>query len=103
MSDRPWVGLAEAVAAVRAELQRAAEEGAGQNLHFRTGAVELEFTVDVRTDAEGRIRVLVLPWTAEAKAAHASGSVHRLKVVLQPVDDQGRDAEISSSLAQRPR
>lgn len=102
MVHEPWVGLAEAVSAVRAELQRAAVDGAGQALRFRTGPVELEFTVDVQWDAEAKVRVLVLPWSAEARAAHTSGSTHRLKLVLQPTGEHGQDVEIAAISTERP-
>ncbi|QES35112.1 hypothetical protein DEJ48_18365 [Streptomyces venezuelae] len=98
------MGLAEAIGAVRAELRRAAEEGRGQDLQFRTGPVELEFTVDVRKDAEARAKVLVLPFGAEAKASRSKGTVNRLKVTLQPVDPStGEDARVGDDVDERPR
>ncbi|MEU6822661.1 trypco2 family protein [Streptomyces atriruber] len=104
MADDAWVGLAEAIGAVRGELQRAAEEGRDQGLRFRTGPVELEFTVDVRKDGEARAKVLVLPFGAEAKAARSKGTVNRLKVTLQPVDPAtGEDARVGDDVDERPR
>lgn len=101
MGDETWTGLADAITAIRAELQKAIapEEG----LRFRAGTVELEFTVDVRTDAHGKVKVTLLPWLgAEGGAAHSSGTAHRLKVSLQPIDAAGEDALIGAKTAERP-
>lgn len=104
MTDEPWAGLAEAVGAIRAELQQAIIDGknSGRDLHFRAGPVEMEFAVEVKKDAQARTKVLVLPWSVEAKAGYGTGRTHRLKVVLQPIDEHGEDAQISASSTERP-
>ncbi|GAA4547459.1 hypothetical protein GCM10023097_29210 [Streptomyces collinus] len=79
------------------------EDGAGEDIQFIAEPVELEFSVDVRKDAEARTKVMVLPWNAEAKASYATGTVNRLKITLQPVDKQGKDAHIVAQSSQRPR
>ena len=53
------VGLAEAIGQVRAELERAVEDGKGSSVAFKAGPVELEFDVGfartgVAVDASGR-------------------------------------------------
>ncbi|MFE0130374.1 trypco2 family protein [Streptomyces sp. NPDC059037] len=99
--NEAWAGLAEAIGAIRGELQRAADEGRGQGVQFRTGPVELEFSVDVRVDGEARAKVFVLPFSAEAKAARAKGTVSRVKLTLQPVDPQtGEDARVGDESAE---
>jgi NTP-dependent ternary system trypsin peptidase co-occuring protein len=104
VADEAWAGLADAIGAVRAELQRAADDGRREDLKFRTGPVELEFSVDVRLDAEARAKVRVLPFSAEAKAGAARGSVSRVKVTLQPVDgESGEDLRIADEGEERPR
>ncbi|MFL6117135.1 MAG: trypco2 family protein [Catenulispora sp.] len=101
MSDRAWTGLAEAISAIRAELTAAIDEGAG--LRFRAGPVELEFTVDVHTDLDGKVKVRLLPWLgAEGGVGHSAGSAHRLKVVLQPIEPDGADKTIGSRSPGRP-
>jgi Trypsin-co-occurring domain 2 len=101
MSDQAWTGLAEAITAIRAELAAAVDEGAG--LRFRAGPVELEFTVDVHTDVDGKVKVRLLPWLgAEAGAGHSTASAHRLKVVLQPIEPDGSDKKIASPSPGRP-
>ncbi|OLE27083.1 MAG: hypothetical protein AUG49_06395 [Catenulispora sp. 13_1_20CM_3_70_7] len=101
MSDQAWTGLAEAITAIRAELLAAVDSDAG--LRFRTGPVELEFSVDVHTDVDGKVKVRLLPWLgAEAGSGHSVANAHRLKVVLQPIDPDGSDAKIGARSASRP-
>ncbi|WP_371598889.1 trypco2 family protein [Streptomyces sp. NBC_00564] len=103
MADQAWVGLAEAIGAIRAELQQAARDGAGQEIQFRTGPVEVEFSVDVKKDGEARAKVLVLPFGAEAKASRSKGTTSRVKITLQPVDAEGADLRISDESGERPK
>ncbi|WP_327695777.1 trypco2 family protein [Streptomyces sp. NBC_00459] len=102
MADEAWVGLAEAIGAIRAELQQAARDGAGQEIQFRTGPVEVEFSVDVKKDGEARAKVLVLPFGAEARAARSKGTTNRVKITLQPVDAEGVDLRIADKSGERP-
>ncbi|MEV6018224.1 MULTISPECIES: trypco2 family protein [unclassified Streptomyces] len=105
MSQEPWVGLSEAISAIRAELDLAMTGGRGQRIQFRTGPVELEFAVDVKKDGQAGAKVSVLPWSAsvEAKAGYAAGTTSRLKITLQPVDGQGQDQKIGAHTPQRPQ
>ncbi|MEU0924531.1 trypco2 family protein [Streptomyces malaysiensis] len=48
------IELADAVAAVRDELLEAAARGVGQDLAFKVGPVQLEFTVELRADAKAK-------------------------------------------------
>ncbi|WP_225859711.1 trypco2 family protein [Streptomyces albicerus] len=103
MADEAWVGLAEAIGAIRSELQQAARDGAGQEIQFRTGPVEVEFSVDVKKDGEARAKVLVLPFGAEAKASRSKGTASRVKITLQPVDAEGEDRRIGDESKERPK
>jgi hypothetical protein len=102
MSQEPWAELGEAVSAIRAQLQQALEEGRGEPLRFRSGPVELEFSIEVRKEGEARARILVLPWSAEARAGASAGRVHRIRLTLQPVDGTGGDLLIAGTGAERP-
>ncbi|WP_283134487.1 trypco2 family protein [Rhizohabitans arisaemae] len=86
MSEDSWVGLADAVKGIRAELAEAMDAGKGERLKFEVGPVELEFKVELRRDAEARTGVKI--WVVEAggsgAVSHTSG--HTLKVTLNPVD-----------------
>ena len=102
MSEQPWAELGETVSAIRAELQQALEDGRDESVRFRTGPVELEFTVEVKKDGGARAKVFVLPWTVEAHGGVSAGRTHRIKLTLQPVDEQGEDLKIAGSSQQRP-
>lgn len=102
MSQEPWAELGETVSAIRAQLRQAQEEGGDKSLKFRTGPVELEFSIEVRKDGDAKARILVLPWSAEVRAAASSARLHRIKLTLQPVDDSGGDALIAGTAAERP-
>jgi hypothetical protein len=91
-----FLELAEAIAAVREQLSRAQKDGAAAELRFRVGPVELEFDVVIsdKTGGEGGLKVYVL--TLGAKHERTSGSTHRVKVALQPIDPRtGKDAEVA--------
>ncbi|WP_042407547.1 trypco2 family protein [Streptacidiphilus carbonis] len=105
MSQEPWAGLSEAISAIRAELEKAMDDGRGHKIHFRPGPVEMEFAVDVKKDAQAGAKVSILPWSAsvEAKAGYATGATSRLKITLQPVDKDGQDQNISAQSSQRPQ
>jgi hypothetical protein len=79
------VGLAEAIATVRAELERAIAEGEGSALAFRAGPVEMEFQVTFTKT--GSIDAGVRAWvvSAGAKGQASSSDTHRLKLSLTPV------------------
>ncbi|MFI1169607.1 trypco2 family protein [Streptomyces sp. NPDC020801] len=99
MSGTPqWAELGETISAIRAQLQQAQDEARGSDeLLFRTGPVELEFSVEVRKDGEAKAKILVLPWSGEARGALAAGTIHRLKLTLQPVDRYDQEAKIHGS------
>lgn len=103
MTEQPWAQLGEAIGAIREELQRAEEGGRGKPLTFRTGPVELEFSVEVRNDGKGRAKVFVLPWTVEGEAGTSRGRVHRIKLTLHPIDEHGKDKVIADHDTERPK
>ena len=102
MVDEPWAELGETVSAIRVQLQQALAEGEGQPLKFRTGPVELEFSVAVRKEGEARAKVFVLPWSAEARGTTGADTLHRISLTLQPIDAAGEDARIHGASDQRP-
>jgi Trypsin-co-occurring domain 2 len=82
----PWVGLAEAIGAVRAELTAAMDAGAGERIRFAVEPIELELGVEVHTGgrAEGGVKIGVV--SVGAAGERSSTSTHRLTVRLAPVD-----------------
>jgi len=96
VTEGPWVGLADAVRGVRAELELALTDGADSEVRFQAGPVELEFAVDVRKDAAGGAGVKVWVISLDAKAGLATTNVHRMKLTLQPRSRRGGELNINS-------
>ena len=90
-----WVGLAEAVRALREELTTAMRTAKGEVLRFELGPVEMEFLLEVKKDvgAQGGVRFYVV--SLGAKANMSSGSTHRVKLSLTPKDALGQSPLIS--------
>lgn len=84
MGDR--VGLAEAIASLRAELYEAMTEGAGKLIKFGVGGVDLEFQTEVAR--EGGVNGKVRFWVVEAGASGTvtSTSTQTIKIHLEPID-----------------
>lgn len=102
MVDGPWVGLADAVRGVRAELQAAMAEGQGSDLRFEVGPVELEFAVDVRKEGGVNAGVKVYVVSFGAKGSEAATTTHRLKLTLHPKDAQGNAPQVNTSVPAIP-
>lgn len=91
-----WAGLADAVKGIRAELDAAMAEGVGKNVQFEVGPVEMEFAVDIQKDATADFGVRVWVLSLGAKGGANKGSTNRIKVVLNPKDQHGKQLKISS-------
>ncbi|MFJ5921613.1 trypco2 family protein [Kitasatospora sp. NPDC092948] len=89
------IELAAAVAAVRDELLKAAEEGAGKDLVFEVGSVEMEFEIEVRADAKagGGLKVWVL--SAQAEAGASRTRTQRVSFKLTPKNADGTGLEVA--------
>ncbi|MFJ3788826.1 trypco2 family protein [Kitasatospora sp. NPDC090091] len=94
------IGLADAVAAVRDELLEAAARGAGQDLAFTVGPVEMEFEVELRADVNAKGKFKVWAVTAEAGAGVSRGRTHRVSFTLTPRSADGADLLIRGAADQ---
>lgn len=76
--------LAEAVEAIRNELLNAAARGAGNDVTFQVGPIQMEFTVELRRDvrARGGIKAYVL--SGEVDAGRSRTRTHRVSFTLEP-------------------
>lgn len=83
--EQVGVGLADAIATVRRELEQATQEGEGSALGFRAGPVELEFQVSfTRTGStDAGVRAWVISAGAKGELSHATA--HTLRLSLSPV------------------
>ncbi|MGP8300199.1 trypco2 family protein [Streptomyces inhibens] len=89
------IGLADAVAAVRGELLAATVSGAGQEIAFAVGPVEMEFEVELRADAKAKAGFRVWAVTANAEAGVSRGRTHRVSFTLTPKNVSGGDLLIN--------
>jgi hypothetical protein len=78
------------------------ESGEKEAVRFRTGPVEMEFAIDVKKDAEARAKIMVLPWSAEAKGGYAASRTSKVKIVLHPAGEDGADLTINAHSDSRP-
>jgi hypothetical protein len=95
-NEAPGIGLAEAIAQIRSELEAAEKEGRDSSIAFRTQQVELDFEVTFQDKraVNGGLKVYVL--SLGGKRERASGEVQRLKLRLTPIDPRtGEQKKIS--------
>jgi len=95
------IELADAVAAVRDELLEAARRGAGPDLAFKVGPVELEFAVELRADVKAKAGFKAWVVSADAEAGVARARTHRVTVSLTPQRPDGGDLLVHGD-ASRP-
>lgn len=97
MEESERIPLAEWIKALRAELEGAQLEGAGRQLQFTVGSLDLEFEMAVSREAggEGGIRFWVLSLGASGK--RGSETTQRVKLTLDPKID-GRPLIVEDEL-----
>ena len=83
------LGLAAAVAGLRAELTAAMTAGAREKVRFELGPVQMEFGLEIEAErgGEGGIKFWVV--TLGGKASSTSGATHKVTLELTPKDEQG--------------
>jgi len=86
MEQQGWVGLADAVRALRSELTAAMQGSEGERLRFELDAVEMEFLLEVRKEGGGEAGIKFWVISLGAKGGVSSGSTHRVKLSLSPQD-----------------
>jgi hypothetical protein len=96
------VRLADAVRGIRSELDTAMSAGAGQEVQFEVGPIELEFVIDVLQEAKGGIGVGVWVLSVSGKGSASRQSTNRIKVVLNPKTSGGGQVQISSKSGAEP-
>ena len=78
------IELAEAVAVLRDELMDAATRGAGQDVAFEVGPIEMEFQVELRQEVKGKSGIRAWVVTADAEGGVSRGRGHRVALTLTP-------------------
>ena len=95
--------LAETVEALRSELARAAEAGAGAEFQFPVAGVQLEFHVAVTKSGEGRAGIRF--WVVElgGSSDYAREEIQTVTVTLgAPVDQYGNLVKIYRGSTDKP-
>jgi hypothetical protein len=80
------LSLAEVIADLRKELERAIEQGAEKKLRFEAGVIEVELSVQVEAKAEGGVKF----WVVNLGASADASQTHKLKIPLKPVSADGK-------------
>jgi hypothetical protein len=93
------IELADAVAAVRDELMVAAARGAGSDVEFVVGPIELEFAVEMRRDAKVKAGFKAWLISADAEGGLAQGRTHKVKLTLTPKKPGGTDLLVAGDQA----
>lgn len=89
--------LAEAIEAVRAELLRAKELGAGSPMAFEVGPVEMQFTVALTREGKANAGVKVWVLEADATGSLTGQRTHQVKITLYPKRSDGLPERIGTS------
>jgi hypothetical protein len=92
MPDTASIGLAEAIAQLRAELSQARQEGKGQDIRFAVGDIEVEFSLEFGKTREGKLGFKL--WSlldAGGSVGASDKSAHKIKLKLT-IDDGGTPA-----------
>ena len=78
------IELSDVIASLRTELDTARRAGAGEDLRFELGPVELEVSVALQKEGSGGVKVKF--WVVElgADGKLSSMSTQRIKLTLQP-------------------
>ncbi|MFE4674179.1 trypco2 family protein [Streptomyces sp. NPDC056721] len=85
------IELADAVAGLRDKLLTAAARGAGQEVVFDVGAIELELAVELRADAKAKAGFKAWVVSGDAEAGVSRGRTHRVTLSLTPRRADGGD------------
>ena len=95
MSDE--LELAAAVATVRDELIQAAASAGDQEIRFEVGDVTMEFSVEMRKDAQAKFGFTAWVVTAGAGGGVARSDIHKVTLSLHPHLPDGKPVEVSKS------
>ncbi|GAA2427177.1 trypco2 family protein [Streptomyces mauvecolor] len=78
------IELADAIASVRDQLTEAAARATGQPLVFELGDIQMEFTLELRRELKGGLKVRAWVVDAGADAGRGTGRTHKVSFTLKP-------------------
>jgi Trypsin-co-occurring domain 2 len=91
------IELGDAVAVVREELLASAARGAGGEVGFVVGPIELEFSVELRAEARAKAGFKAWVVSGDVEAGGSRARTHRVAVTLTPKRADGGDLLISDA------
>jgi Trypsin-co-occurring domain 2 len=102
-SDKTFIDVADAIRSLRAQLAIAHAEVDRDGVYFEMGPVEIEFVVEVERAVDGDAGVRIGVVSIGASGSVSSGTTHRMKFVLSPMDGvTGRALEVADRLDEIP-
>ncbi|MFE4862584.1 trypco2 family protein [Streptomyces sp. NPDC056670] len=78
------IELADAIESVREQLTEAAARASGQSLVFELGQIQMEFTLELRKEVKGGLKVRAWVVDAGAEAGRDTGRTHKVAFTLTP-------------------
>ena len=97
------IGIPDLISAVRAELARAVEENADEDIQFPVNGVDLEFQVGITRSAEATAGIRLWVIDVGGKGGYESQSAHTVTVSLgAPVNRQGETIKVTRSASYKP-
>jgi len=97
------ITLADAIQNLRSELSRAMQAGASEDLRFRLGPIEMEFEIEVGTEAQGKAGIKWWIIEAGGGAKRSSSSTHKIKLRLEPLTAMGSPVDVSNTGGGKPK
>ena len=86
MSTREWIELTEAMAVLERQLSDARESDGDATSRFELGRVEVEFGIELRTNATGDDALEFGVLSIDPKGESLPDATHRIKINLHPKD-----------------
>jgi hypothetical protein len=78
------IELADAVESVRNQLLAASARAVGKEITFTVGDIHMEFTVELRKEVKGGLKVKAWVVEAGADAGRSTGKTHKVSLTLKP-------------------
>jgi hypothetical protein len=102
LNEATDIPLADAIARLRDELIRAAQEGAGKGVRFRLGPVKLDLAVAATYSGGGEAGIRFWLVTIGGKAEASKARTHTIHLELQPVGEDDENLVVGAYSDEEP-
>jgi hypothetical protein len=104
LTEPGYLGVAEAIAALREELAVARDSAVGEDVQFAVGSVEVELTMVAKRQGGGKFGAQFGVVTLGLDGSLAREQTHRLKISLTPKDAvTGEPVDVDAAVQSIPR